>query len=371
MKVLLLARSLEVGGAERQLVNLSRGLARRGHEAAVSVFYSGGALEPELAAAGVPLHPLGKRGRWDVARFLRRLGALLSRERPDAIHSCLTTPNCVAAAMRFAAPGARLVWSIRSSRENLHAFDYFTRVTGRLEPRLARACHRIIVNSEAGRARCVRGGFPAAKLVVVPNGIDTEAFRPCAADSAVVRAELGLAPDEKVVGLVARLDPVKDHANFLHAAALVRQRRPEARFLCVGSGAEHYRLSLLQLAQELGVADVMRWVPARADMPAVQNALDVAVLSSYSEGLPNAIGEAMACGVPCVVTDVGDARRLVGETGVVVPPRDPTRLAEGIVRLLDDRRDGPAASLRRQRIQEGFGLDRLIDDTVRVLGADV
>lgn len=369
MKAVLLVRSLGVGGAERQLVTLARGLARRGHDVLVLAFYSGGPLEGDLVDAGIRVHALGKRGRWDTVGFLRRLRAVLARERPGVVHSYHTTPNCVATSVRVTFPRVRLVWSVRSSIDDLSAYDGFARLTARVEPRLARFCDWIIVNSAAGRVRCVRTGFPEAKLVVVRNGIDTEAFRPSAAQSAAVRAEIGLSPEDRVVGLVARLDPVKDHATFLRAAALVLRRRPGVRFLCVGGGPDEYRRALHALATELGIEQAVRWLPTRGDMPAVQNALDVAVLSSSSEGLPNSIAEAMACGIPCVVTDVGDARWLVGELGEVVPPREPASLAGGILRLLDKGRDGPEASARRRRVRDLLGLERLVADTERVLFA--
>ena len=134
-----------------------------------------------------------------------------------------------------------------------------------------------------------------------------------------MRLEWGIAECEKLIGQVGRLDPMKDHSTFLKAAALLAHERKDVRFVCVGEGPTGYRDELYSLAKTLGLASRLIWAGSRRDMPAVYNAFDVAVSSSrWGEGLPNVIAEAMACGVPCVVTDVGDSAFVVDKLGVVV-----------------------------------------------------
>ena len=165
---------------------------------------------------------------------------------------------------------------------------------------------------------------------------------------------------------------MKDHPTFIRAAALTMQTHEAFRFVCVGDGRPDYRRELMELANQLGLADRIIWKGWQADMPSVQNALDIATLcSSNGEGFPNAVGEAMACGVPCVVTDVGDSPILVGETGVVVPLRDPQALADGwnlmLTRLAAE---GPELRAKaRCRIVQEFDRDRLAATTSQVFGS--
>lgn len=181
-----------------------------------------------------------------------------------------------------------------------------------------------------------------------------------------------MAEGTRLIGLVGRLDPMKGHPQFLRAAALLRRRHPALRFVCVGDGADDYRCALHQLAGELGLNDCLIWAGTRTDMPAVYNALDLAVSSSvWGEGLANMVGEAMACGVPCVVTEVGDAAWVVGDAGRVVPPGDPAALAEGLEEMLGRlERDGPALSqAARRRVEEQLGVEALVRGTLAAIEA--
>jgi glycosyltransferase involved in cell wall biosynthesis len=223
----------------------------------------------------------------------------------------------------------------------------------------------IIVNSHVGREYHLALGYPAEKTVTIPNGIDTERFRPNLMAGKGIRSEWGITEQEKLIGLVGRLDPMKDHPIFLKAAALLVNKRNDTRFVCVGGGHDEYRAKMQTLAKSLGLEGRLRWVGTREDMPAVYNALDIAVSCSYGEGLSNVIGEAMACGVPCVVTNVGDSAWVVGDTGRVVPPKDPLALKDAMDRLLDHNTHAPAQI--RLRILERLSAETLIVNTERML----
>ncbi len=248
---------------------------------------------------------------------------------------------------------------------DLEHYDWFSRLALRIERSLSRFADLIIVNSQAGRRFAIEHGFPKNKLVMIPNGIDTDRFHPDPVSRHRVRTEWGIMENEKLVGLVARLDPIKDHQNFLRSAALLARERLDVRFVCVGDGSPAYRDRLHVLSRKLGLEKRLIWAGARSDVPAVFTALDVAVSSSYGEGFPNVVGEAMACGVPCVVTDVGDSADIVGETGVVVPPRDSEKLAEGVRDCLAGNRSKSAES--RLRVERDFSIERLVERTERVL----
>jgi len=172
------------------------------------------------------------------------------------------------------------------------------------------------------------------------------------------------------VGLVARLDPMKDHENFLRAAAFVLAEHPNVRFVCVGDGPAHLGDRYRALASKLGVSDKLVWAGARDDMPAAYNAIDIVTLSSaFGEGFPNAIAEAMSTGKPCAVTKVGDAEFIVGDSGAAAPPRNPRALADAIGELLglDDEQVQSIQRRARQRIIEKFSKHRLGVDTLKIL----
>jgi glycosyltransferase involved in cell wall biosynthesis len=183
-----------------------------------------------------------------------------------------------------------------------------------------------------------------------------------------VRTEWKIGDGEVAIGLVARLDAMKDHRNFLRACAILAKRREDLRFVCVGGGASAYRAELDGFAVALGIANRLIWAGPRSDMPAVLSALDIASSSSLGEGFSNAIAESMACERPCVVTDVGDSARIVGEFGEVVPPRDPDAFASAMMRMLD-RIDENAEIGReaRARIVNEFSVEHMVVRTNSVL----
>lgn len=370
LKIAFLIRSLEIGGAERQLVTLAKGLAARNFKVAVFCFYAGGALSSELSDSPVQLIPLEKRDRWDMLTFFRTLIARLQAWQPDILHSYLSTANLLAVALKPALPKTKIVWGVRASNLDLQQYDWLSRLVDRLEIWASPWVDCIIANSQAGRDYHVQKGFPLSKLQVIPNGIDTQQFCPNGSQRERLRVEWSVADDETLIGLVARLDPVKDHATFLRAASIFGKQQPRARFVCVGSGPADYARQLQELAEELGIANRLLWTGARRDMPAVYNALDLATLTSTSEGFANAIAEAMACGLPCVVTDVGDSAWIVGETGIVVPPSDPNALAAGwqaSLAKVNTSQHSAGDCPARSRICQHFSLANLIARTEQVL----
>jgi glycosyltransferase involved in cell wall biosynthesis len=200
-------------------------------------------------------------------------------------------------------------------------------------------------------------------VALIPNGFDTDLFRPDRRARDRIRGELGLGQQAVAVGLVARYHPVKGHAVFLEAAAMLGSARPEASFVLAGPGVGPENRELSERIGGLGLGDRVHLLGERRDVAALMAALDVGCLASEAEGFPNAVGEAMAAGLPCVVTDVGDASFLVGEAGVVVPPRDAAALAAGLVRLLDL---GPEGRQRlgeagRRRVARHFSLAAMLD----------
>jgi glycosyltransferase involved in cell wall biosynthesis len=367
VKILLLCRSLAVGGTERQLAILAKGLHQQGHEVTVGVFYAGGPLERELHESGIPVFDLRKSGRWDVLPFFIRVVRVVWKFKPRVIYGFLGTPNILTAFLKPLFPKIWMVWGVRASNVDLDRYDWLTRLSYRIECRLSRFADLIICNSRAGLEYAAAHSFPRKKMVVIPNGIDTERFKPDAAARDRTRAEWGIAENEILIGLVARLDPMKDHPTFLRAAAMLAQEMPDVRFVCVGGGSDPYKSELRRLASEIGLDGRLIWAGARHDMTAVCNALDIASSSSsFGEGFSNTIAEAMACGVPCVVSDVGDSASIVGGTGVIVASATPDALCEGF-RLMLNRLGPDICDAARASIINRFTNDLLVTDTVKVL----
>ncbi len=356
MKILFLARSLEIGGAERQIVSLVKAFHRTNIETKVVLFYSEGPLETYLPT---PAHYLGKRGRWHLLQPLSKLRRIIHEWRPDAVYSFLTVANLAnLAGTAFMHHRPVRIFGIRSSDMDLSAYDSMARWSAIAESRLSHRADAIISNSERGRDCAIARGFPAAKLKVVPNGIDVTTFHPDGEARAAMRHELGVAIDTPLIGLVGRIDRMKGIDIFLRAAHLCSRDFPRARFLCCGAGRQHYSASLHDLAQKLGLADKMIWLSPTLTPQHVFNALDVLVSSSvFGEGFSNVIGEAMACGVPCVATDVGDSARIIGDTGLICPPGDVDALAGCVARILrlpagERQALGQAARTRMQGFSE-------------------
>jgi glycosyltransferase involved in cell wall biosynthesis len=366
--VLFLIPRLGIGGAQRQLVALAAGLKRLGYPVKVAVFYGGWALEAGLTEAEVPIINLGK-SRWGFPLLYYHLIRMLLREHPNVLYSYLSLANDWSVLLKPWAPSTRIIWGNRISKLDLAHYDLQGRLTYRLEGRLARFANQIICNSYAGLREAVERGIPRSKLCVIPNGIDVGHFRSVSEYREEFRREWKIKKTEKLIGLIARLDPIKDHPVFLQAAALLAQDRKDVRFICVGSGPKSYETVLQKQAGNLNLGDRLIWTGDRQDMQVVYNGLDLLVLSSYAEGFPNVLGEAMACGVPCVVTDVGDSALVVGDTGQVVPPKDPRALRDGMINMLTKiGKEKAALSKRsRDRIVNEFSVEKMVNRMVEIL----
>lgn len=365
MKVALLVRSLERGGAERQLVMLARVLKSAGVDVVVLVFYAGGPFEKDLTDAGVRVVVLNKGGRWDLTGFTWRFIRALRDERPSILYGFVVSPNLLGSAVKPLFPNMRMVWGVRSARMDLNAYDWVTKLVYDLEGRLSGLPDLIIVNSQAGRRHLQMRGFPIEKVVFVPNGIDVTRYHPDAAGRDRLRREWGTQGNEFLIGIVGRADPVKAHEVFVAAAKILHARDARLRFVCIGVD-EPKGSELRREATRLGIANRFHVEGPRDDLSAVYSALDVNVMCSHSEGFPNVVAEAMACGVPCAVTNVGDAVDIVGDTGEQAPAADPAALARAIEALLA-RVQSDGESLRRAartRIEQRYSLGALAERTL-------
>lgn len=350
-RVLHVITSLEVGGAEGALATLIAALPPERRPLGVVSLGPRGPVADRIEALGVPVTALGLRpGRPSPFAFLR-LARLIRRTRPAIVQSWMYHAD-LAALLALALSGCRrrtgLVWGIRCSDMDLADYSRALRLIIGVNARLSRRPDAVVANSRAGRDVHARRGFRPRAMPVVYNGVDTARFAPDPAARRAVREALCLAPDAVVVALVARVDPMKDHAGFLDAMARVTG----ATALLAGLGTS-----------ELPDAPHLLRLGRRDDVPRLLAAADIVVSgSAYGEGFSNALAEGMSAGLAPVATDVGDSAHLVGDCGLVVPPRDPAALAEALQALIDDpARRAELGRRARRRIEENFSPAACVD----------
>ena len=333
--IFFLIRSLNIGGTERQLVELVKGLDSNHFDITVGLFYNEGTLIEEIKSMPwIHVVSLNKSGRWDIIRFVLRFIKLLKSLQPDILYSFLPDANIAGLIAGRLSGVKRVVWGVRASNMDVSRYDWLARMSLRLSAFLSKFPDAIIVNSHAGKEFHRGIGYSTNRMMVIPNGICTDRFKPDYSAGLKVRDEWGIDKETITIGLIGRLDPMKDHATFLRAVKIFNQEGCRVRFVCIGDGKGPCKSEIHSLCRTLGLNGSLIWAGEMEDMPSVYNAIDIVTSSSLSEGFPNVIGEAMACGVHCVVTDVGDSAIIVGETGVIVNPEDPQALADGWTSML-------------------------------------
>ncbi len=322
-----------------------------------------GEIGPRIQALGIPVEALGMRpGRANLLAFfrlVRRLRAL----KPEVVHTWMYHADLLGGlAARLAGVGA-IGWCVRHSNFDRDKTKLLTRVVVGACARVSSWIpDRILCCSEVARQIHVECGYAADKMVVVPNGFDLALFQSDPQARTAVRSELGVGADIPLIGLIGRFDPQKNHAGFIQAAGLLHRRLPTVRFVLAGKGIDEGNDELVRAMEAAGVGNVMHLLGLRSDMPRLMAALDVLASSSDGEAFPNVLGEAMACGVPCAVTDVGDSAYIVGNTGRVVPSGDMAGLASAMESLLilssDDRR--ALGEQARSRVAEYFEIGLVV-----------
>ncbi|HUE84643.1 MAG TPA: glycosyltransferase [Vicinamibacterales bacterium] len=358
-KVLHVISGLYRGGAETQLCRILGAVDRRRFEAAVVSLVPGGGVRADLESLGVPVHCAGMttvvNGPWAMLRLAR----LIRRLRPDILQGWMYHGNLAAslgaALARWHGP---VLWNVRNSLNDLGTDERSTVALIRLGAWFSGGAAGILYNAHTSAEQHEAIGYCRHRRTVIPNGYDCDDFRPVHSARDNVRRELGLSPFVLLVGLVGRYHPKKGHGVFLEAAAHTAGERPDVHFLLAGRAVDRGNGRLGARIAALGLTARVHLLGERFDLARIYSALDLLSTASFNEGSPGVVGEAMACGTPCVVTDVGDAARVVGDTGTVVPPREPAELARAWMKLLSMSRDDRAAlgHRARRRIEEHFSL---------------
>ncbi|MBD1896897.1 MULTISPECIES: glycosyltransferase [unclassified Coleofasciculus] len=364
MKLLFIITGLSTGGAEIMLYNLLSRINREKFEPVVISLMKRGTLNACIEALGISVYTLGMQriptlvSLWHLVYTVRQL-------KPDLIQGWMYHGNLAAQLANILCfPNLPVLWSIHYSIDLVAAEKPITALVIVICKYISKLSHKIIFVSKTSQLIHAKFGYFKENNCIIPNGFDSSLFRPSERAKVRVRSELGLPEKSLIIGLVARYHPMKDHANFIQAASLLARNYPDLYFLLVGQGIERGNKILNQLIQDFGLVRQIHLLGERHDIPKLTAALDIASSSSsYGEAFPLAIGEAMCCGVPSVVTDVGDSAWIVGDTGRVVPPRNPQALANAWKELIDLGSDGRQALGKgaRERIIEYFSLDSVVE----------
>jgi len=352
---------LSRGGAEAMLCKLLSRIDHGRYDLQVISLTDIGPVGREIGKLGIPVRALGMERGIPSPLLLLRLARWLRSASPDIVQTWMYHADLVGGLAAKLAGGIPVIWGVRQSQLDPSKSKKTTIWTARACAALSASVPERIVCCSHVAADVHRDlGYAADKLRVIPNGFDLVRFSPDPALRASVRQELGIALDVHVVGMVARFDPQKDFPTLIEAARRLNERKPRARFVLCGKQVTPDNAELTARIAAAGQSECFHLLGERHDVERLLTAFDVCCLSSaFGEGFPNVLGEAMACQVPCVATDVGDSAHIIGDTGVTVPPSDIPALAEALGRLLrlsqeERARLGKAA---RARVAATFELD--------------
>lgn len=363
LAVMHIISNLYDGGAEGALYRLCLNTPNYKH--VVVCMMDEGKYGPMLVAAGVSLHclgmPQGKPTWQGVVHFWRLLRSI----QPGVVQTWMYHADLLGGVMARLSGVKKIFWGIRHGNLTPGTVKSNTIRVAKLCARLSPwVPTRIISCSQQAMEAHTAIGYNAKRMTVIPNGYELSRYAPDASARARLRHEWKIGEDTFLIGMVARFDPQKDHANLLAALQQLKQKGRSFHCVLVGTGIDAENAQLKSFLQQFGVEDVVGLLGRRNDVPSVMNALDVHVLSSLGEAFPNVLAEAMACGTPCVTTDVGDAAYIVRETGWVVPSQNSTALAGGLQQAMQAWETAKDLWVSRQnssrnRIVENFSIERM------------
>lgn len=362
IRVMHLITGLGVGGAETMLAKLLGATTKSNFVSTVVSMTGPGPLAPTIQSYGVPVHSLGLARGIPRPSALPALLKLIRDFRPAVLQTWMYHADILGVLAARAGRVPVLVWNIRCSDLDFPNAGFSLRSVFAAHGFLSRFTSATVVNSSAGMSFHQRHGHHPPRWEQIPNGFDLARFRADEGIRMKAREELGLSAEDIAIGMVARFDQFKDHATFLAAARVLRDRQPKTVFVLAGKGMTTDNRAIMTPIEDAGLGPRVRLLGEYGDPARLLPGLDIATLCSHTEGFPNAVGEAMSCELPCVATDVGDSALLIGDCGRLVPPRDPEALAQSWIDLIAlgeaGRRHLGAAA--RARIEERYSLQRIV-----------
>ena len=361
IRVAVCITGLEVGGAETTLAEL---LAHKPDDIDVRVFslIDGGRIAERIKAMGIEVVGMHMRAHKPSLPGFVRLWWQILRFRPRIVHTWLYHADLMGGVAARLAFVPHVIWHLHNSDLHPERVGRMTRLVVWICARLSHVVPEVILScSEAGARVHAKLGYSAKRIQVLPNGVDAARFSPSAEARDSVRAEFGFSEEIPLVGLVARVDPQKDHRGFFEAVRTYFDSGRDAYFLLAGRDVTPDHWLLPALRDETGRPERIVLAGPRSDVPRLMAAFDVATSSSLGEAFPLVVVEAMACGVPCVATDVGDCALMIGDTGLVVSPGDAVALADAWRCLLEMPAEerGKLGQRARARVLENYTIERL------------
>ncbi len=367
MHIVHVITSLYPGGAQSALCRLCMHDATNRHT--VVTMIGGGDYESLLEEHGIAVSSLWMSGKRKTGslRAMARLWKLLRKLQPDLVQTWMYHPDLLGG-LCARLSGIRVCWGIRHTTLESGNSATSTMLIARLCAWLSAwvPCRIICCAHEAAHIH-QQLGYARDKTLVIPNGYDLSAFHPC---GELEQRHSALEPLRRhgvpLLGMVGRFNAQKDHETLLTALALLKKRGHEFLCLLVGGGLDESNPVIMEGLSRHGLSSHVKLLGLRSDIAEVMNCLDIHILSSsFGEAFPNVIAEAMACGTPCVATNVGDTALIIGDTGWVVPPRDPERLADAIAQALSEHHVSPSLWHRRQQfavdqIRNNFTIDKMV-----------
>jgi len=364
IRILHIITGLNTGGAEMMLYKLLSTNDKNQFTPKVISLTDIGAVGKKIETLGIPVQALGMKRGIPSPVALIKLIRLIKESKPDVIQSWMYHADLIAGISAKFAGGIPLVWGIRHSDLSAGKNKRSTILTATMCAKLSHYLpKKILCCSYASQQVHTELGYCKEKMVVVPNGFDIEGFKPMPSAKSQLKQSLNIGNNSLLIGLIGRFDPQKDHLNFINAAGILSKKNSNVHFVLCGAGIDDQNKELMGWISQTGIENKIHLLGLRDDVPQLMAGFDIySSSSSFGEGFPNVIGEAMSCATPCVVTDVGDSALIVGDAGLVVPPRNPVALAAGWQELIDiEPEQRQLIGLKaRGRIVEKFSLPRIV-----------
>jgi glycosyltransferase involved in cell wall biosynthesis len=359
IRICHLITGLDIGGAERSLLNLVTAMNRNEFENEVVSLLKPGPMAQALVRAGIPVTSMEIGRHRPNPMALRSLIRHLRAKRPAILQTWLYHADFFGSVAAIFAKPDHLIWNVRSSQIGHPSIRPLTRFLARVLALLSQRPDAIVVNSQDAQRYHQEIGYRPKQWVNIANGVDLERFRPRPSERSMLRMRLGIPADATLIGLVARDHPMKDIDTFLRAASRFQQDHANVNFVLCGDGLSSENTALAELVRILDLERRAILLGQRLDIELIYPALNVLTLCSIAgEAFPNVLCEAMACDVPCVATDVGDSAEIIGDCGLIVPQRDPKALARAWQKVLENEPD-LAQESRRSRMAARYSLDRM------------
>lgn len=361
IKVIHIIVGLNVGGAETMLYKLLKYSDRSMFDFEVISLMDKGVYGPKIEELGIPVHTLGiKRGSINILALKKAKHIVKDA---DIIQTWMYHADLLGYFIRKYSKGQKLIWGIRHSNLEKKYNKKLLLIIAKLNAFLSKKVDLVISCSKNASQIHQKFGYNSSKMIIIPNGFELETFQQNQQAKNSVKNELCIPTEQQLMVHIGRWNAQKDYPNLIKAIKLVQLERPDVNFLLCGTDIEEGNKDLTRLISEIGIKKSIYLLGKRNDIPRILSSADGVISSSLGEGFSNVIGEAMACEIPCVVTDVGDSGYIVDKFGIVVPSRDPVKLAEAILNLSrkSDKEKKELGRKARERIMNEFEIKKIVN----------